>query len=103
MTSAAPSNVNKMSSYTRFVPRIYHDWENVEINEFNFLLTKEIQRNFACAILPLVTVTSAINTRRTDQFFEYKVCDNRTSKKNMACVGASAHTIPGQAYVAHRN
>ena len=30
----------KVSSSTRFIPLVYHDWKNMEIHEFNFLLTK---------------------------------------------------------------
>ena len=48
-----------MSFSTRFIPRIYRDRENIEINEYNFLLTKEIQRNHN-AILILATVARAI-------------------------------------------
>ena len=56
-----------MSSSTCFISRIYHDWENMEIKELNYLLTKKMQRNFICAIMLLVTDTSAINARWKDQ------------------------------------
>ena len=35
-----------MSSSTRFIPHIYHNWENMKINNFNILITKEIEKNF---------------------------------------------------------
>ena len=38
-------------SSTRFMPYIYHDWENMEIIEFNFLSTKELQKNFCENVL----------------------------------------------------
>ena len=65
-TSAVPSNVNKMCSSTCFISRTY-DRENTEINERNYLKTKEMQINFTCAISLLATVTSATNAHLKDQ------------------------------------
>ena len=47
----------------------------MEIKELNYLLTKKMQRNFICAIMLLVTVTSAINARWKDQLSENKARD----------------------------
>ena len=41
-TVAAPLNVENMYSSARCIPRICHDWENMELNVFQFLLTKEM-------------------------------------------------------------
>ena len=35
-----------MSSSTCLIPCIHHEWENIEINDFNWSLTKVIQRSF---------------------------------------------------------
>ena len=51
---------------TCFIPHIYHNWGETEINEYNFLLTKEIQTNFCICNLNLNN---------------YNMCDNCTSKR----------------------
>ena len=35
-TTAAPKNVNHISSLTGFISHIHEHWENIENNEFNF-------------------------------------------------------------------
>lgn len=41
-TAATPQNANKMISPTCFLPRIYCNRENMKINHFNYLQSKEI-------------------------------------------------------------
>ena len=71
-----------MSSYTRFIPPIYNDWENTEISNFNFLLIMEIQRNF-CKCNPAIS-----NCHTCDKQMPKRpvIENNHTLKLNMACV-----------------
>lgn len=48
-------------SSNRFIQRIYHDWENMEMTKYNFLLTKELRKYFSCSFL--ATVTHALIAR----------------------------------------
>ena len=50
---------------TRFIPHIYHNWGATEINEYNFLLTKEIRINFCMCNLNITN---------------YNICDNCNRK-----------------------
>ena len=53
-TAVVPWNVNKMSSSTCLIPCIHHEWENIEINYFNWSLAKVIQRSFGKCDFPLI-------------------------------------------------
>ena len=83
-----------MPSSTSFMPGIYHDWENKEIKEFNFLSTKERQVSFFMSKLA---------------FSNCQACDNYMSKRpvNKVCLRDNGvwgymcmqlHAIPGQAW-----
>ena len=50
-----------MSSSTRFIQRICHAWENMEMTKCNILLTKEVRKYFAHTTL--ATVTRALIAR----------------------------------------
>ena len=88
-----------MSSSTRFIPRIYHDWRAMGINRFSFLFTKEMERNFyMCDIAP----SYCHNDRAPgDPVIGSGVWDHRQSKLYMAFgrVRVRSHTIHGLALI----
>ena len=59
--------LTKMSSLTCFLPHIYHDRENMEINEFNLMLAKIAKVEKFC------TCDLSLSNCHT--------CDNRTPKR----------------------
>ena len=85
----------EMTYSTLFIPHISHDWENMKISEFDFLLTKEYRKMFPCAILLLATITFC-NFRtlkkpvNKNNIRNFHACDIHTSKLNMMCVDACA-------------
>ena len=90
-----------MSSSICFIPSIYHDWENMGINKFNFLLTKEIQFFYTCNFVPSSCHTYDNRTPKRPVIKD-NACEFRPSKLKMACVCARAraiHVIHGQASI----
>ena len=71
----------------------------MDINEFSFLLTKEMERTFCMCNLALSNWPRAMIASPKDPVDENKACDHRTSKLNMAFgrVHVRSHTIHGQA------
>ena len=63
---------------------VYHDWENINNNKFNFLWTKVIQKNFCASDL-------AKKVCKKDNL--EKACNNHTHKLSMMCVGVCLHAI----------
>ena len=81
-----------MSSSICFIPRIYHDWENMEINKFNFLLTKETQFFYTCNFAASSCRTCDNRTPKRPVIKD-NACEFRTSELNMVCVCARARAI----------
>ena len=71
-----------------FIPGRYHDWKNMEIKKFDFLLTKEIHK-----FLFLATGHPCDNPTHKGSVIEYKACNNCTSKLNMVCGGAACTIV----------
>ena len=80
-------DLNKMFSSIRFIPHVDHDWENTEITEFNFLLTKEMQEKLSRCNFALNNCQECNNYMPKRPVIKNKACDNRMPKLNMACVG----------------
>lgn len=66
-----------MSSLTCFKPPIYHNFENIETNEFDFLSLNEIQINFCKCDLALTNCHACDNCTPKRPVIE-KMCDNYT-------------------------
>ena len=74
-----------MSTSTRSIPRIHHELENIEMKEFNFILTKKIQINSCTCGLDLSDTCD--NYMSQKPVVKNNVCNNRTPKLIVACVG----------------
>ena len=92
---------DQMPSSTRFIQRLCHDWENMEMTDYNFLLTKEARKYFAHTILATDTcalvarlksyiskITQLISTR-TPTINKYGVCGHKRMR---------LHAIHGQVW-----
>ena len=68
------------------IPRIYYNWENIEINEISFLLTKKIQSILCICDLTLRNYHPCTNCMPKRLVTENEVCDYHMTKVIMACV-----------------
>ena len=77
-----------MNSPTCLIPCIHHEWENIEINDFNWSLTKVIQRSFGkCDFAlnifqkPSILDLAIIKFLPTPKLVRISLTDDRIRKK----------------------